>query len=115
MAEVTHTTEDQKKVQGSITTNGQSLTLSRFTTWGAVGIQVTGTWTGTLTFNVSVDGSTFTTVSLTPSNSVTLATSTTANGVWYIANCFFQSLQVAATAAITGTAVVTIISRPSQY
>ena len=101
----------QTLASGSITTNGQALTAG-ISPGGApiVGhsVQVTGTWTGTLTFQASVDGSTY--VSLLGSNvaSGASASSTTANGVFSFTNGGYRSVRVTATAAMTGTAVVTI-------
>lgn len=49
---------------------------------GSVGIQITGTWTGTITFEGSVDGLTFQAITMFPTNSITGASTTTSNGVW---------------------------------
>ena len=45
-----------------------------------VAIQLTGTWTGTVTFEVSMDGTTWVAFNMTPSNSGTDASTSTANG-----------------------------------
>lgn len=48
-----------------------------------VAIQVTGTWTGTITFEGSIDGVTFSTVNMLPiTGTQTAVTTTTANGIW---------------------------------
>lgn len=100
----------QSLAGGSITTNGQSVsvTLRGDPDVRNVAMQVTGTWTGTLTFQGSVDGSTFVSVLVTIASSGSTATSTTSNGVFTLANSGFRVVRVTATAAMTGTAVVTL-------
>lgn len=55
---------------------------------GGVGLQLTGTWAGTVSFEALIDGDAFTWVAfnMVPSNSATAASSATANGGWS-ANC----------------------------
>ena len=97
-------------VQGSISANGGFIQADNplATT---VGLQVGGTWSGTLTFNVSLDGTTwFSVLSLNPIAGGTAVTSTTANGAW-TATAFpagMRFFQVVATAWTSGTANVTI-------
>ena len=75
---------------------------------GAVGLQLTGTWVGTVSFEGSLDGGTFVAINLVPSNSATAATSATANGAWS-GNCGGYSVVRARMSAYTsGTAVVTL-------
>lgn len=49
---------------------------------GAVGVQLTGTWTGTVTFAATIDGLTWVSLNMVPSNSATAASTATANGAW---------------------------------
>lgn len=80
---------------------------------GAVGIQLTGTWTGTIEFEGSVDGGTFVALNMIPSNSATAATSATGNGAWS-ANCGgYRRVRARASAWTSGTAVVTLSSAVS--
>lgn len=74
----------------------------------SVGVQVTGTWSATLTFEASLDGVTYATFSMTPSNSTTTATTTTGNGVWRATIGGMVSFRVRASAYASGTAMVTI-------
>ena len=49
------------------------------------GVQVTGTWAGTLTFQTSIDGTNWVTTAVQPvgaTTSTTWVTTTTANGIW---------------------------------
>lgn len=50
--------------------------------YGAVGIQIAGTWAGTITFEATVNSGEWQTLNATKTNSATQVTSTTANGVW---------------------------------
>ena len=55
-----------------------------FSDQGGVAIQIgSSVFSGTITFEVSVDGGTYQPLSLTPSNSTTTATSATSGGVWF--------------------------------
>lgn len=49
---------------------------------GAVAIQLTGTWVGTVTFYGSLTGQTFVALTLIPSTGTTPASTATGNGVW---------------------------------
>src|SRR6266849_272511 len=77
-----------------------------------VGVQVTGTWVGTLSFLASVDGvQPYVAVSMTPFASSTTATTATANGAWS-ASVVAQFVQVRFTARTSGTAVVRMRAVP---
>ena len=79
---------------------------------GSAGFVITGTWSGTLNFEVSADGTNFTAVSAFPPNSSTGVTTTSANGTWRSGVSGMITFRVRASAGFTGTAVVTIqISR----
>jgi hypothetical protein len=72
-----------------------------------VGIGVSGTWTGTITFSCSQDGIRFVPVSMTPFASGTAVQSVTANGNWEALvnnNVAFM----ATFTRLTGTAVITM-------
>lgn len=77
---------------------------------GSIGIQITGTWVGTVTFQSSLgttSSSTFTSLLVFPSNSQTGVTTTTGNGVWSTAIAGFNQVRVVFTVYTSGTAVVT--------
>jgi hypothetical protein len=93
--------------QGTITANGQAV-VADVRGAGSAAVQVTGTWTGTLTFKASVDGQNFVTINATPPTGGAAVTSTTGNGVWTIVLGGYSQLEVIATAAMTGSAVATI-------
>src|SRR5437870_4635626 len=74
---------------------------------GSFALQIVGTWTGTLTFYGSVDGTNFVVLNLTPPNSTTGVSTTTANGVWGASVAGLTSVRVLVTSTGTGTATVT--------
>ena len=72
---------------------------------GAVGLQLTGTWVGTVSFEASLDGATFVAFNMVPSNSATAASSATGNGCWS-ANCGgYWRVRARMSAYTSGTAV----------
>jgi hypothetical protein len=72
------------------------------TTFAAVTISVTGTFTGTLTFEGSVDGQTYVTISVTNLADGSSATTTTTAGQFAVGNSGFQFVRVKATALSAG-------------
>lgn len=75
---------------------------------GVTGVEVTGTWTGTLSFQASVDGTTWNAVSAVVPTTGAIVTSTTANGVWLIPSAGYQSVRVLGNTVATGTATVAL-------
>lgn len=71
--------------------------------YSAVGLQLTGTFTGTVSFEATVDGRTWVAFNMVPSNSATAASTTTAVGAWS-ANCAgFSSVRARFSIATSGT------------
>lgn len=74
-------------------------------------IQLTGTWSGTVTFESTVDGTTWVTQNMLPSTGAqTAVTTATANGVWYTqqTNMVVSAVRARFSTATSGTVVVTI-------
>jgi len=103
----------QTVVQGAIAANADAVQVGDARA-DTVGVQITGAWTGTITFRASIDGVNWTTVGTTTNGMVPWPTggagvnSTTANGMWtgtFSGLVFFQAI---ATAWTSGTATVTI-------
>jgi hypothetical protein len=96
---------------GNITTNtpgvGNTVGVDAHT-YGVAGVQVTGTWTGTLTFEGTVDGTNYVAMAATPGVGGSTVSTTTANGLWRCNIAGLQAVQVRGSAAMTGTAVVTL-------
>jgi len=74
----------------------------------AVTFSISGTWTGTLTFEGTNNDATWTSVLVANLATAASATTTTANGTFGLTNSGFLKLRVRATAAITGSALVTL-------
>lgn len=100
----------QSTIAASGTANAIQISEGRVKT---VGIQISGTWVGTIEFDASIDGTNWTAVSLTPFPSGTAASRATANGTWtgnIEGMIFFRANPTAWT---SGTATVTINMSPN--
>jgi hypothetical protein len=75
---------------------------------GSVGFVISGTWTGTLNFEVSAGSGNFVSVSSFPPSSTTGVTSSSANGTWQASVSGMVTFRVRASAGFTGSAVVVI-------
>jgi len=74
-----------------------------------VTFQVLGTWTGTIVLQESVDGvNWYNNGTLLPKAGGAAVASTTANGVWAATVSGAVQVRVTASAAVTGTALITI-------
>lgn len=74
--------------------------------FGSTGIQISGTWSGTITFQSSVDNTNFVTQQVVPSTSTTPITTTTGNGVFTVTVAGITTVRVVFTSYSSGTAVV---------
>lgn len=74
--------------------------------YASLGIQVTGTWSQTLTPQVSIDGTNWVATQVTPSASSTAQTTITANGVYSVPVAGYKFFQLTATGYVSGTAAV---------
>lgn len=92
----------------SSTCPGTGCLTSTVTAWGGAAIQVAGTWSGTITFRGSVDGTNFIDISCTTTASGQASrTTTTTNGIFTCGVGGMQSLRVVMTTYSSGTASVT--------
>ena len=93
-------------VSSTINALGKSVSCVRFNSRAAA-VQLTGSWTGTLTFYYSLDDITWQLCPMVPLGGGAPVTSTTANGAW-LASLVPQGsgLMVVATAWTSGTATV---------
>jgi len=92
---------------GNLTAPAQTVVLN-LDNFGAVVVQVTGTWTGTLEFEATVDGTNYVSISAHPPGSATIATATAANGAFEMPVAGYQRVRVRASALGSGTAAVSI-------
>ncbi len=103
-------------VSGSITTT-QCVTISALGT-GAVGMNIAGTWTGTISFTYSDDGTNWFAALGVPVPSAQAAvaapvTSSTANGSWIFSSQGHNGIRACGNTVATGTATVTENSNPA--
>lgn len=75
---------------------------------GGVSVQLTGTWTGTITFEGTVDGSNWRALNMTASNASTPVTTATAAGVWFGVCTGLNAVRARASAWTSGTLSVTL-------
>jgi hypothetical protein len=91
--------------------NAQGMKLNLFCGgMSRVGINLSGTWTGTVSFKGSFDGVNFVALSVTPFASGTTVQSATGNGNWFVDVQNYLVIQVVFTTLTTGTATVTMAS-----
>lgn len=122
MAEVTHTApvgNARNIVMGSLTATDDTVTLTSFLTHGSFAIQLSGTFTGTVTFETSIIGGSGTWVArgvfpiATPTG--TVATTATAVGVWADITRGDGQIRARFSTASSGTCVATIRALQGQY
>lgn len=93
----------------ALSSTANAVAVSALNGAASCAVQVTGTWTGTLVFEGTVDGSTFATLSAVASGSANQnATTTTANGMWEVTCPGLSSVRVRCSVTGTGTAVVSL-------
>ncbi len=73
---------------------------------GSVGIQITGTWSGTITFQASVNNTTFTAINVIPATSPTAVSTTTGNGLWSASIGGLSTVRAVFTSYVSGSANV---------
>lgn len=99
----------QNRVQtGSITTNGQCITMPTGSTSNAT-LEVTGTWTGTLGFQGKIGEGEWFNISMVPIAGGDAVSSITDNGRFYY-GIALSAIQACATATMTGTALVAFLT-----
>lgn len=95
---------------GTITST-QNVAVTPGAGQSTVGIQVTGTWTGTLFVEGSVDGTNYSQTTLVPITSGSVQTATiTANGIYQANVAGLASFRIRGNTVASGTATVTLIS-----
>lgn len=100
--------ETEYSVTGSITGGAQSVTID-VGAYTAVGIQITGTWSGTLGFDATVDGTTFNDANAVPATGRTSVTTTTTNGIWSAVVNGVDKFRIFSDAFASGTANITLL------
>lgn len=111
---LTNTANQMGFVQGTVTAADEAITLSRLITSGAAAIQITGTWGGTITFEVTADNTNWIGFAMTPSNSGTDVLTTTANGGWSKPMQGWSGIRARFSTASSGTPRITIRAVQNQ-
>ncbi len=70
------------------------------------GVQIEGSWTATLSFECTIDGSHWHSLLASPCDGSTGVTSTTNVGMWWIDSTAWTNVRVRVSSSNTGTAVV---------
>ncbi len=101
------------KVNGSAGASGAKVTLS-CSGYGGFAVQVIGTYSGTLTFEGSIDGENFSVVTMTPIGTTVGVTTTTSTGIWRGCCVGLSEVQARMSSYSSGTAVITILAAESS-
>lgn len=102
-------------IAGTVTAVDEVITLSRLSEFGGVGIQISGTWAGTITFEATIDGANWVAFVMRPSTSLDPAdavSTTTASGAWTAPNEAYQAVRARYSTDTSGTPVIVIRSLP---
>lgn len=101
--------------QSIAATSGNAVTSTTLNGHAQAAVQVSGTWTGTLSFEGSIDGSTWTALSAVQVGSSNRnTTTTTANGLWHVAVAGMSGVRVRCSTTGTGSAVIGLSSTTSD-
>lgn len=76
--------------------------------YASVAVQLAGTWTATVTFRGSVDGTNYQAINCTPTNSTSATTSATSTGVWFCAVTGLKFTRAVVTSYTSGTVSATL-------
>ena len=95
------------------TTADQAVTVLGLPSPGEWAVQLTGTWSGTVTFEVTVDGTNWVSFELEPTTDLSGTTSSltataTANGIWTGATRGVAGIRARFSTATSGTVAMTI-------
>lgn len=106
----------QSDVVGNLTTSGTStsftatsgLCVNTVTNTGGIGINLDGTWSGTVSFYGGVSTNPLKSINANPSNSTTPVSTATGNGAWSLNPSGYSRVCVIFTTASSGTVVATL-------
>jgi hypothetical protein len=109
-------TPPSDNIQAGTITTTQNVAVSTAGT-SALMVQITGTWTGTVVFEVSLDGTTWQSTLLFPvfPDGTPAVSSTTANGNWTLPVGGVQQFRVRGNTVATGTANIELTAGQGQY
>lgn len=99
-------------VSGSLVNANDAVTVDTLGD-GTVGLELDGTWTGTVTFEATVGGGTWVTLSGVPAGGGAAVTTATANGTWILGSAGFKQVRARFSTATSGTVAVALQSTAS--
>lgn len=98
------------KTSGAVAANDTSVTLAwRETSPGFVAVQLAGTFSGTITFEATVDGANWVAINGMPVASTTPASTATAAGIWYITANGVTAVRARSTTWASGSLTATLV------
>jgi len=100
---------------GSLTAAEQAVTISNLRGAGSVSVQLTGTWTATVTFEVSNDGTNWVAVELTTPDGAAAASTATTTGIYCGPIAAHFKFRARCSAYTSGTIVTTVCTSPAGY
>lgn len=80
---------------------------------GAIAVQLTGTWAGTVTFEGTIDGVTWVALNLVPTNSSTAASTATTTGIWMGNVAGLEAVRARFSAVTSGTVQAFMLGTPA--
>lgn len=100
------TTSSGTTAQGTLANANDAVTIGTLNV-GVVGFQLTGTWTGVVTFEATIDGVNWVAVNADPVPTGAAATTTTANGLYQVPCAGFSQVRARFSTATSGIATCT--------
>jgi hypothetical protein len=100
-------TNVDEAASGSLTATSQAVTYSALAGKSTVGVQITGTFVATVTFEATIDGTNWTAINAVTNQTGALVTTATATGLWQIDVAGYIGFRVRCSAFTSGTVVVT--------
>lgn len=100
-----------KSAVQNATTANDAATVVGLPSPGEVAVQLTGTWSGTVTFEATVDGTNWVSLQLNPTTALAAASLTataTANGVWVGKTFGVAGVRASFSTATSGTVAITL-------
>jgi hypothetical protein len=85
-----------------------AVTVTGLPSSGAAAVQIVGSLSATITFEATVDGTNWVAFNMTPTNSVTPASTATAAGAWSASTGGYAGIRARCSAYSSGSPVVTL-------
>lgn len=102
-----------EKVSASLSVQDDAVAISTVGK-GSVGVQLSGTWTGTVTFEGTIDGTNWVAIKGTPLASTTGASTATQSGLWQVPVSGLNQFRARFSTASSGAVVVTLQSSQAE-